>query len=74
MGSKEVTYLGRLLSNGGIDHVGRAGAARLVVRALQAAKEAVRCGLPLRPLSGRGPQMFQLEMDLLLSLAALGAW
>ena len=55
MRSKEVTYLGRLLTNGGLDHGGRAGAGRSVAQALQAAQEAARCGPSLRPLSGRGP-------------------
>ena len=55
MGSKEVTLLTRLLTNGGRDHGGRGTTARLVAQALQAAQEAARCGLPPRPLSGRGP-------------------
>lgn len=55
LGSKEVAYLLRLLSNDGLDHGGRDGAARLVAQAPQAAQEAASCGLPLRPLSGRGP-------------------
>ena len=54
MESKEVTYLTRLFSNGGRDHGGRAGAARLVARGLQAEQKAARCSLPLRPLSGGG--------------------
>ena len=55
LGSKEVTYLQRLLTNGGRDHDGRGGAGRSVAQAVQGAQEAARCGLPLRPLSGRGP-------------------
>ena len=55
MESKKVTYLRRLLTNGGRDHSGRAGAARSAAQAAQAEQEVARCGLPLRPLSGRGP-------------------
>jgi len=55
MESKKVTYLRRLLTNGGRDHDGRGGAGHSVARALQGAQQSARCGLPLRPLSGRGP-------------------
>ena len=53
MGSKEVAYLRRLFTNGGLDHGGRADAGRSVALALQAAQEAARCGLPLSRPSGR---------------------
>ena len=44
LGSKEVTYLRRLLTNGNRDHGGRGGAGRSVAQAVQAAQEATRCG------------------------------
>ena len=50
MGSKEVTYLRKLLSNGGLDHGGRAGPGCSVAQGLQAAQEASRRAPPLPQL------------------------
>ena len=43
MGSKEGTYLGRLLNNDGLDHTDGANAVSLVAREQQGAQEASRC-------------------------------
>ena len=73
MGSKEVAYLCRLLSNGGLDHSGRAVAVSLVARAYSERRKPRGALLRCR---GQEPYglIFQLGMGLVLSLATLGAW
>ena len=56
MESKKVTYLRRLLTNGGRDHDGRGGASRLVAQAVQGAQESARWAPLPRPPSREWPR------------------